>query len=286
VGSNYPFLTGKERDNETGLDYFINRYYSSVQGRFTSPDIFGSRRRNPQSWNRYSYVLNNPVKYTDPLGLQAQDPQDPKDIPEQVIRIIIHDKHRSLLKRIFGKIGGLFKGGNQVQTEGEEGGEEALPEESREAERKADEKDLVEREPWRDPNAIAPAPTEPLMIDPEIATEMEEAGLVPQLNGETPVQQLGDALKRVASSEGSPEAKAEMFGRSAAQIRVRSNFSWKFDSGKGTDGSHIFIGEAGYKNVHVVVISPQGTVHIGNYTGFTFTGLGATPRYDRLKPIP
>ncbi len=34
MGSNYPFLTSKERDNETGLDYFLARYYSSGQGRF------------------------------------------------------------------------------------------------------------------------------------------------------------------------------------------------------------------------------------------------------------
>lgn len=40
ASSNYPFLTLKERDNETGLDYFLARYYSSTQGRFTSPDEF------------------------------------------------------------------------------------------------------------------------------------------------------------------------------------------------------------------------------------------------------
>lgn len=38
TGSNYPFLTLKERDIETGPDFFEARYYSSVQGRFTSPD--------------------------------------------------------------------------------------------------------------------------------------------------------------------------------------------------------------------------------------------------------
>ncbi|HEV8370417.1 MAG TPA: RHS repeat-associated core domain-containing protein [Pyrinomonadaceae bacterium] len=40
AGLNYPFLTSKERDNETGLDYFLARYYSSAMGRFTSPDEF------------------------------------------------------------------------------------------------------------------------------------------------------------------------------------------------------------------------------------------------------
>ena len=68
--SNYPFLTSKERDNETGLDYFLARYYSSVQGRFTSVDP--SRKSivvtNPQSWNRYAYALNNPLAYVDENG--------------------------------------------------------------------------------------------------------------------------------------------------------------------------------------------------------------------------
>jgi len=68
-------FTGKERDGETGLDYFGARYYGSAQGRFTSPDplLSSGRPWDPQSWNRYSYVLNNPLRYTDPLGLYVWD---------------------------------------------------------------------------------------------------------------------------------------------------------------------------------------------------------------------
>jgi RHS repeat-associated protein len=64
-------FTQKERDLETGLDYFLARYYSSTQGRFTSPDpLYASGRPvAPQSWNRYSYVLNKPLSLTDPNGL-------------------------------------------------------------------------------------------------------------------------------------------------------------------------------------------------------------------------
>jgi RHS repeat-associated protein len=71
-------FTQYERDNETGLDYAEARYYSSTQGRFTSPDpLMGSARVvNPQTWNRYSYTLNNPIKYIDPDGLTHQDPQE------------------------------------------------------------------------------------------------------------------------------------------------------------------------------------------------------------------
>lgn len=64
-------FTAKERDDETGQDYFLARYYASNQGRFTSPDplLSSGRVENPQSWNRYSYVLNNPLAFTDPFGL-------------------------------------------------------------------------------------------------------------------------------------------------------------------------------------------------------------------------
>ena len=76
---NYPFLTQKERDVETGLDYFLARYYSLTQGRFTSPDPLNAsaRRQNPQSWNRYSYVLNRSLALVDPTGMHDCTPQTP-----------------------------------------------------------------------------------------------------------------------------------------------------------------------------------------------------------------
>jgi RHS repeat-associated protein len=70
-------FTQKERDVETGLDYFQARYCSSPQGRFTSPDptLLSVNGFNPQTWNRYTYVLNNPLAYVDPLGLWALQSQ-------------------------------------------------------------------------------------------------------------------------------------------------------------------------------------------------------------------
>jgi RHS repeat-associated protein len=60
-------FTLKERDNETGLDYFGARYFSSGQGRFTSPDepLIGQDEPDPQTWNLYSYRSNNPLIRVD-----------------------------------------------------------------------------------------------------------------------------------------------------------------------------------------------------------------------------
>ncbi len=56
-------FTGKERDSESGLDYFGARYYGSALGRFTSPDqpFNDWDTDDPQSWNLYGYVRNNPL---------------------------------------------------------------------------------------------------------------------------------------------------------------------------------------------------------------------------------
>jgi RHS repeat-associated protein len=64
-------FTGQERDSQTNLDYFLARYFAAAQGRFTSPDPgnAGSSLTDPQSWNGYGYVSNNPLTYADPNGL-------------------------------------------------------------------------------------------------------------------------------------------------------------------------------------------------------------------------
>ncbi len=62
--------TGQERDSETTLDNFLVRYYDPAQGRFQGPDPAnaGADPSNPQSWNGFGYVGNNPMSFTDPSG--------------------------------------------------------------------------------------------------------------------------------------------------------------------------------------------------------------------------
>jgi RHS repeat-associated protein len=68
-------FTSKERDVETALDYFVARYYSNTQGRFIGVDplISSGETGNPQTWNRYGYVDNNPLAFVDPDGKLKKD---------------------------------------------------------------------------------------------------------------------------------------------------------------------------------------------------------------------
>ena len=75
-------FTGKERDTESGLDYFGARYYASSMGRWMSPDwsakedpVPYAKLDNPESLNLYAYVLNNPLSLRDEDGHE--------DTPEQ-----------------------------------------------------------------------------------------------------------------------------------------------------------------------------------------------------------
>jgi len=79
-GPNHYKFTGKERDSETGCDYFGARYYCNPIGRFITPDwaakpttVPYANFGNPQSLNLYSYVKNNPTTFGDPDGHCFED---------------------------------------------------------------------------------------------------------------------------------------------------------------------------------------------------------------------
>ena len=69
-------FTGQDWDSESNLTHFMFRQLSMTEGRWTSPDPAGMGAvspGDPQTWNRYSYVENNPLSATDPLGLWRSD---------------------------------------------------------------------------------------------------------------------------------------------------------------------------------------------------------------------
>ena len=80
-------FTGKERDGESGLDWFGARYLSGAQGRWTSPDWSGraepvpyAKLGDPQTLDLYGYVRNNPLSNRDLDGHGDQQPLDPAQI--------------------------------------------------------------------------------------------------------------------------------------------------------------------------------------------------------------
>ena len=65
--------TGQREITGLGIYHYQARFYSPTLGRFLSADTIVSSFANPQSLNRFSYVLNNPLKYTDPTGHKEDD---------------------------------------------------------------------------------------------------------------------------------------------------------------------------------------------------------------------
>lgn len=63
-----PSYTGQKYDIESGLYYYKARYYNPEIGRFIQADTAIQDKHDLQSYNRYAYVRNNPLKYTDPTG--------------------------------------------------------------------------------------------------------------------------------------------------------------------------------------------------------------------------
>jgi RHS repeat-associated protein len=82
--TDYKF-TGKELD-DTGLYYYGARYYDPEIGRFTQADTIVPKPFNPQSFNRYSYCLNNPLRYIDPSGHEPGEHEP--NIVERVIDFV------------------------------------------------------------------------------------------------------------------------------------------------------------------------------------------------------
>lgn len=126
-GDELPVLNPKERDVETGLDYFGERYYASMQGRFTGADpydinlerqetedpreanaLFRDYIEQPQRSNQYAYALNNPLKYVDPDGLYEYEAELLSKKIKVHIDCSILKKDPDALKRIQGNLQKAF----------------------------------------------------------------------------------------------------------------------------------------------------------------------------------
>ena len=86
-GTSDPSFTGQNSDTVSSLYDFTFREHSPSQGRWISPDPAGlsaADPTNPQSWNRYAYVLNNPLIYRDPLGLYCAYLNDAGDGVQEI----------------------------------------------------------------------------------------------------------------------------------------------------------------------------------------------------------
>jgi RHS repeat-associated protein len=105
---------GYERDSETGLDFAQTRYFSNIQGRFTSPDIpFADQiEDDPQSWNLYSYVKNNPTIIIDPSGRSTHT-----DINGVVIAVY-NDKDLGVYRHTNYGISNTWNGKSKLLTSG------------------------------------------------------------------------------------------------------------------------------------------------------------------------
>lgn len=94
-----------ERDASSGKDYDHARFLSPVEGRFLGPDKLEGRSEDPQSWNRYSYARNNPLKFADSNGLDftlapGLSRQEARFIRNAFVGLVRRAGGRSLFQRL------------------------------------------------------------------------------------------------------------------------------------------------------------------------------------------
>jgi len=97
IGTAYRF-TGQRQD-VAGLYFYQSRWYDAAIGRFVQPDPLIPEPGNPQALNRYAYVLNNPLRFTDPTGHAWASPDDGLTTPIGILdpnRVRSEDERRLL----------------------------------------------------------------------------------------------------------------------------------------------------------------------------------------------
>jgi RHS repeat-associated protein len=118
-------FSGKERDVETGLDYFGARYYASALGRFLSADpirLSSQRLPDPQQWALYSYVRNNPLRSVDPTGREVQVLDETalkrirSTLPEEIRSTVQLNKKGFIKKKLLNKVTTEDENYNDLKT--------------------------------------------------------------------------------------------------------------------------------------------------------------------------
>ena len=97
-------FTGKELDPESGLYYYGGRYYDAQLARFVSPDPFVPQPGNPQSFNRYSYTINNPQIYIDPSGHWFWELLSALTSKNKSASVFVHDPISFILSKLPRKV--------------------------------------------------------------------------------------------------------------------------------------------------------------------------------------
>jgi RHS repeat-associated protein len=108
-------FTGYQKDSETSIDFAEARMYDNRYGRFTAVDplLASGKSANPQTFNRFVYVLNNPLLLTDPSGLQVAQwyqPLSPNGELPYRFEITQPNDYEPVPKDSLGRLSGSGKG--------------------------------------------------------------------------------------------------------------------------------------------------------------------------------
>jgi RHS repeat-associated protein len=213
-------FTGHERDSES-LDYMHARFYAPFIARFLSVDSTweSADLRRPQSWNRYSYVMNNPVNMVDPDGKAAM--------------------------LVTAGVGALTGAGFQIGINLISGDDW--------------DKDVVKEMAigaGLGLTGVGVAKVVDKGYDTYRAAKVLQMAnrAASALKGSTAAELMPQAMKTLTTTSANGATKAAMFEKMAAQITNLTRGGWTATRMAGTGGEHIFVGRAG----EALVINSKG----------------------------
>ena len=298
-------FTGYERDDETTLDFAKARMHNYNHGRFTSPDIplFDQSTSNPQSWNLYIYVVNNPLLYKDPSGLWRW--VDAGKNGERFLEWEEGDTWESLAEFLTTSGGWTYSvSGLALHYSNVVLGEGVILDTSTIPIGVKGEKGLIDTSE----DLSGPGKGFALKKGTGVfkkffgwlgkkfakrqAKQLAKKGVksfaelaASRLKGSSATEMLRDAVSTVKRFGGSASQKADLFEAFAKQISNRVP-GWKATRNQGLDDSAIFVAS---KIGRVLVVSPKGNLYLGNITEninvLIYKGKNFIPNYKILKKI-